>query len=375
MNLNYKVFLTNDLINAINTVYIKGYNNHFIPKYQMDCLKDCFTPIKNSYLISGTINDNYIPKDKFKPLNHLNLFDNNYNYNKAISKKKNYQIGYKSFIAFIKPFINVNNVIDYFNRLPIGYNTFDLSKDLFNTFKSQKAFKINLNEFDVEKINKQYLLFKNGLTIGNYRLSFIKYDEFIKNISLKSSFKIYQQIDKHFFNKDYTNSKFMLDSYIIIGEKLNNDNKNIFILCNNICYNDILKLLKINSVKWYKPKNDKLLKEIKAQSYSYTDYTDLYDSLIEKLNNDKKSFKKLDKKANFLIDELNLMVKCNNTKSKRFDRLNNQLELVLSDLNDLSNNMEHINKKLIELDRKTDEFENNQLEYKKNLSLQLKSYI
>lgn len=160
----------------------------------------------------------------------------------------------KMFAKLIMEFIDYENLIDYYGRISIRPGndpTTVLRTHLGWTFKSNKVYKIPLNEIDLEKLNKTYLLFSNGMQTNEHRFQFILFDEFIKNIPMKSSFKISEEIENNFFTGKYKRN-FLLKSLIVIEEFLDYDKKYINIYCNSNCYSHIKKMLEINHVKWYK---------------------------------------------------------------------------------------------------------------------------
>lgn len=362
-NLNYKSFLSNDLINLINEYYLK--NDKKI--YQFDNSKFNSKPIYNEFLIKGLpFVDNFIPKDNYKKFNKDKPFD------KPIYHKKHYQIGFNSFLSFIKPFINDKNIVNYYNQ------KINLFNDLNTTFEYKQVFKINLNSIDIEKLNKKHLLFKNDLNLLNLRIkvNFYRYDEFISNVFLKSNFKIHNDIKYNLgTNRDYKKGNEFLKHIIIVVEVLNHDEKYNYILCNRKCYADILNLLSINTIQWYDKKNDKLYRAIKSKQYTYIDINDRHDELLKQLKQLKRQYKKLDKKASFYRKELKLLINSNKTNSARFDKLNNKFDSLVNQLNDIDNDLTDINDELILLDKKNDEFLNNIVDEKINYSLKLKSYL
>ena len=96
------------------------------------------------YYISGLpfIDNKYLnpynkrQNDKF--FNHLN-----YQFIDLRINNKVYQVGFKSFLSFIKPYIKSSNFTDYYNRFT-NYNDLQLVNDLNKTFKQEKVYKINL---------------------------------------------------------------------------------------------------------------------------------------------------------------------------------------------------------------------------------------
>ena len=89
--------------------------------------------------------------------------------------------------------INMKNFVDYYGRLSVPVDSIPiaaLAEGLQMTFKNDKVYKISLRNIDLEKLNKTYLLFKGDLKTGERKFTFMFFDEFIKNIPVKSSYKI-----------------------------------------------------------------------------------------------------------------------------------------------------------------------------------------
>ena len=327
------------------------------------------------YFISGlpSVDNKYLnpynkrPNDKF--FNHLN-----YNSIELRINNKVYAIGFNSFLNFIKPYIKASNFTDYYNRLS-EFKDLELIKGLEKTFKNKKVFKINLSSIDIEKLNKNYLFFKNGLNIGEYRINFIKYDEFIKNIRIKSSYNKFKTLDNEFFNNSkYTKYDFLFNSIIIVVEKLEYDDKYNFILCNSIVKNDLRKILNLNKVNWYKSSKDELLKKIKYGRYEFLDRDDKKDELHKRLKILKGELKTLEKSLNVIQKDIELKEKYDK-KDKLYYKNIKRLNQLNIEFNDIQDELIDINNDLIELDKKQDEYENNLLDYSNNLSLKLKSYL
>lgn len=361
----------NDLKYGVLRFYIE-YGFLFVksdkPKiHELDNSKYNQKPLYNQVLIKGIPNiDNYIPKDSYKRYNKEKKHD------KPIFHKKTYELGFKSFLSFIKPFIQDKNIINYYNRY---FNIFD---ELNKTFEFKKVYKINLNSIDLEKLNKTYLLFKNDLDFknNNIKVSFIKYDEFIKNTCLKSSPLIHNDLKYNFdTNRNYNKNNDLLNDIIIIVEILGYDEKYNYLLVNRRCYADILKTINLNKVSWYNKKHDKLFRKIKKYQYTFIDIDSKYNDILKNLNDNKKELKYLDKKLDYLKKELLLLIKSKKTNNDRFNKLNKDFETKLIQFNDLQDKLIYLDELLIELDRKNDEFINNQLEYNKNYSLRLKTYL
>lgn len=370
----YKAFLSNDLINLFDELF-----NYIEPKTRFN--KDFnysklhFDNSKGikSYLISGTIKDNkYLNplhkrhNDKF--FNH----DNDFIY--CFNRSKNYKLGFNSFLEFIKPFVNQKNFNDYYDRFK-DFNTLSLAQNLNLTFKDKQVFKINLSDIELEKLNKTYLFYSNGLKTNQYRVTFMFIDEFLFNVKIKPNRLIYNELNyKKFIKQNYKN-KSLLNDLILIVEKLGTDNKNTFIYCNKRSYRVILQSIACNNVKWYKSSTDKLLKLISKYSYSYNDFDEQYKDLIKSLKDNKNRYAKLDKKADWYKKELDLMIKSNRTNNNRFKKLDSKFNDILYQMNDLELNLIDINQDLIEFDIKQDKFLNNLLDENKNYSFKLKSYL
>lgn len=371
-----KYSISNQDLNYIYDLIIENKSNLPI----IDRLKGCTYDIINfkgkPYYISGLpyIDNVYLnpynkrTNDKF--FNHLNYKV----YQIPITKTKLNQVGFKSFLSFIKPYIKASNFNDYYNRLDNEFKDLELMKSLDNTFKNKKVFKISLSDIDIEKLNKKYLFFKNDLKVGQYRINFIKYDEFLKSVRIKSNYKKYQLLNDEFYNNSYSNYNYLFNSIIIVVEKLDYDDKFNFILCNQVVKIDLLKTIHLNKVNWYKSSQDKLLKDIKSRRYEFLSYDDKKDELLKKLKSLKKEFKRLDKKLDLLRKELELKEKYNR-KDKLYTKQLGQFKSLNYQFNDIQDELININNELLELDKKDDEYKNNLLDYSNNLSLRLKSYL
>lgn len=359
----------NDLKYGVLRFYIE-YGFLFVKSnkkiYELDNTKFTKEPLYNQVLIKGipTI-DNYIPKDTYKRYNKDKKHDN------PIFHKKHYEIGFKSFLNFIKPYINDKNIVNYYDRV---FNIYD---ELNKTFEFKKVYKINLNSIDLEKLNKTYLLFKNGLNYdsNDIKISFIKYDEFLKSVFIKSNGFIHNDLKYNFNVRPYNDKNKVLNDFIIIVEKLGYDEKYNYIYCNRRCYVDILKTIELNNVEWYNKKQDKLFNKIRQYQYTFIDIDSKYNDILSSLNDNQKELKRLDKRLEFIKKELILLIKSKKTNNKRFTKLNTEFEEKLIEFNNLQDRLIYLDELLIELDKKNDEFISNQLEYNKNYSLRLKTYL
>lgn len=162
--------------------------------------------------------------------------------------------------------INMKNFVDYYGRLSVPVDSIPiaaLAEGLQMTFKNDKVYKISLRNIDLEKLNKTYLLFKGDLEPGERKFTFMFFDEFIKNVPVKSSYKIFSDLEQNFFNPSCYRFKFLLTSIIVIEEFLTYDEKFVNVYCNKPCMRHLTKMIKINTVKWFKPSDDKILQAIK----------------------------------------------------------------------------------------------------------------
>lgn len=385
---NYKSFMNKDLISFCCDLSTKKDLLYLINH------KDY-----NKFVIDGDNNhhgfniigldfiDNYIPKNRYGLVNEFfNKYSDEYIKNDELNKllaKYSFirgQIGLKSFVKFVTPFINMNNFNDYFNR-QIEYNKLQLVNDLNNTFKNG-VFKFTLFDIDLNKLNKDYLFFKNDLTIdNNIKVTFVKYDEFIKSIKFKSSFKLYNDLNNHFFDLNYEKHNYLLKSIVVIVEILDHDKKHNIVYLNKLCYHDLIKTLDINQVKYKSIRKTQLFKDIMNKKYRYVDYNEKYEILIKNLNEIKKSicfYEKQYDKNEKRIKDLKLKEKLKFLTNVEKDKLSKRLidnDYISSQLDDLSNDLIDINNLLIELDKNNDKFVNNLLDEKVNYSFKLKSYL
>lgn len=262
------------------------------------------------------------------------------------SSKKYYQIGYKGFTTFITPFIKG----DY----KIGLN-------LFETFKYQEVFKINLSSIDLEKLNRKDLFYKNNLNQGDIKISFIRLGDFISNVKSFPTYKMYIDVLYNQYAREFKID--YLNNLIVLREQLNNDDKTNSIYCNRIAYNTILMILERNNVNWSK-KSDKL-KRIKK--YSYTSYDDI-DKIVAREN-----FLTSIKELKIELEDINQLI---DKFHKKFDIYDNKPYHKLIDRKqEVIDRLEDINHKLIDMDKKEDSFLSNSIGEKRNLSLRLKTYI
>ena len=201
----------------------------------------------------------------------------------------------------IKDIVNIVNnndieIVNFYERDLKHYQ-----KTLFETFKNG-AFKVEYKTRDIERLQKEFLFFKNESEMNKYKVSIISFDEYIKNLNKQVNYNIYKELTNNFFDLNYKQFDILLQFVIIQVEILRNDSKHNIIYCNKTCLNVIEELININCCKWYKPKEDRLLREIKDSKYTLSDES--YLKSIE-LNNfsDKSSIIEDTKIEDFLIED------------------------------------------------------------------------
>lgn len=170
---------------------------------------------------------------------------------------KTIQVGQKSFIAFIKAFISVNNIVDFYERYS---DVEQLPIVLWEQTKRNKIFKISLRSNEIERLHKNYLFYKNDCKPNEHKISFIRFDEFILNIPIKSSYRLFERNNKDFLYcrtmRGGTNNP-LLKEFIVIDEFLLYDEKHINLYCFSERTKDsIIKMINKNTVKWYSAKDN-----------------------------------------------------------------------------------------------------------------------
>lgn len=203
--------------------------------------------------------------------------------------------------------VDIQDIVDIINNNDIEIVNFyerDLKayqQTLFETFQ-KGCFKVEYTTRDIERLQKEFLFFKNKSEINKYKVSIISFDEYIKNLNKQVNYNIYQELENHFFNLNYKQFDILLQYVIVQVEVLRNDSKHNIIYCNKSCLNVIEQLININCCKWYKPKEDRLLREIKETQYTLSDES--YLKSIE-LNNfsDKSSVIENTQIEDFLIED------------------------------------------------------------------------
>ena len=177
---------------------------------------------------------------------------------------KTIQVGQKSFIAFIKAFVNSSNVVDFYQRYSDVEN---IPIVLWEQTQRNKIFKISLRSNEIERLHKTYLFFKNDCEPNIHKVSIIRFDEFMINVPIKPSYMLMKRLNESFLYCDSLRGGTThpsLKEFIIIDELLLFDEKHINIYCfSERTKDNIIKMINKNTVKWFKPSEDRLLKEIR----------------------------------------------------------------------------------------------------------------
>lgn len=304
----------------------------------------------NNYL-----NSKYGTKTKKE---YLKVFENK-------KGNKYYPIDKKSFIDFIKPFININNFIDYYKRND-NIKTYNVSEMMNKTFNND-IIKFNIDNITIEKMNKPYLFFKNDLNdINNVKVSFIKFDEFLLSFKIKPTFKFKKELESNFNIGKYSNQYYnkLFNSLIIIKETLLNDEKKVSLFLNKNCFYALNNTINKNYYIGLTKRDKKQLRSIRKKSYTFKELDK--NDMLEKIAYLKNEREYYQQKIIFLQKMKEDKLRDKNVK--------NQINNLFNVLNPIMEELEELNNYLIDIDKKEDNYLSN-IHENNNISLKLKDYI